>query len=159
MKRARPMGVLTTAVLLSGCTVGPDYQRPSAPVPAQYKEAGWSVGEPLDSIDRGAWWSVYKDPLLDDLETQIDISSQNLKAAEAAFQQAEWIVAQARATFFPTVDLNASAQRSRTGGGSSSTTGAGRSGFTSSSFSTSVSARRVPDPWGTIRRTVEGDVA
>ncbi|MBV8132382.1 MAG: TolC family protein, partial [Alphaproteobacteria bacterium] len=147
------------AVLVSACTVGPDYQRPDAPVPAQYKEAGWKVGEPLDAIDRGAWWSVYKDPLLDDLEKKIDISNQNLKAAEAAFQQAEWIVAQARASFFPTVDLNASAQRSRTGGGSISTTGAGRSGFLSSLFSTSASASWVPDLWGKIRRTVEGDVA
>src|SRR6266550_8356758 len=159
MKRARPMGVLSAVVLLAACTVGPDYSRPSAPVPAQYKEAGWKVGEPLDAIDRGAWWSVYKDPLLDDLEKQIDISNQNLKAAEAAFEQAEWIVAQARAGYFPTVDLNASAQRSRTGGGSSSSTGAGRSGFTSSSFSTSASASWVPDLWGKIRRTVEGDVA
>jgi len=104
-------GVGAVAVVVSACTVGPDYQRPDAPVPAQYKEAGWKVGEPLDAIDRGAWWSVYKDPLLDDLQKQIDISNQNLKAAAAAFEQAEWIVAQARAAFFPTVDLNASAQR------------------------------------------------
>src|SRR5580704_12442218 len=145
MKRARPMGVLTALVLVSWCTVGPDYRRPDAPVPAQYKEAGWKVGEPSDAIDRGAWWSLYKDPVLDDLEKQIDISNQNLKSAEAAFQQAEWIVAQARASFFPTFNLNASAQRSRTGGGSSSSTGAGRSGFTSSQFSTSASASWVPD--------------
>jgi NodT family efflux transporter outer membrane factor (OMF) lipoprotein len=144
---------------LSACTVGPDYERPSAPVPAQYKEAGWKVGEPLDGIDRGAWWSVYKDPLLDDLEKQIDISNQNLKAAAAAFQQAEWIVAQARAGFFPTADLNANAQRSLTGGGSSSSTGVGRAGFISSLFSTSASTSWVPDIWGKIRRTVEGDVA
>ena len=119
-------------------------------MPAQYKEAGWKVGEPLDAIDRGAWWSVYKDPLLDDLEKQIDISNQNLKAAAAAFEQAEWIVAQFRAGFFPIFDLNASAQRSRSGGGSSSSTGAGRSGFNASAFSTSVSASWVPDLWGKI---------
>src|SRR5260370_5463640 len=146
-------------LLLSACTVGPDYQRPSAAVPNQYKEAGWKVGEPLDAIDRGAWWSVYKDPLLDDLEKQIDISNQNLKAAAAAFEQAEWIVAQFRAGFFPIFDLNASAQRSRSGRSSHSSTGAGRSGFNASAFSTSVSASWVPDLWGKIRRTVEGDVA
>ena len=117
------------------------------------------MGEPLDAIDRGAWWSVYKDPLLDDLERQIDISNQNLRAATAAFEQAEWIVAQARAGFFPTVDLNGAAQRSRTGGGSGSSTGFGRSGFISSLFSTSASASWVPDLWGKIRRTVESDVA
>src|SRR5437016_12782656 len=102
---------VVVAVVVSACTVGPDYRRPDAPVPSQYKETGWKVGEPSDAIDRGAWWSVYKDPVLDDLEKQIDISNQNLKAAEAAFQQAEWIVAQARAGFFPTFNLNASTQR------------------------------------------------
>jgi len=159
MRASALKGVGAIAVVLSACTVGPDYQRPDAPVPAQYKEAGWKVGEPLDAIDRGAWWSIYKDPLLDDLVNQIDISNQNLKAAEAAFEQAEWIVAQARAGYFPTFDLNASAQRSRTGGGSVSSTGAGRSGFVSSAFSTSGSVSWVPDLWGKIRRTVEGNVA
>jgi NodT family efflux transporter outer membrane factor (OMF) lipoprotein len=159
MKGSVLKGVVACAVGLSACTVGPDYQRPDAPVPAQYKEAGWKVGEPLDAADRGAWWSIYKDPLLDDLIRQIDISNQNLKASEAAFQQAEWIVTQARAGFFPTADLNASAQRSRTGGGSSSTTGVGRSGFVTSAFSTSTSASWVPDLWGKIRRTVESNVA
>src|ERR1700745_1147834 len=77
-------------LVLWACTVGPDAHPPSAPVPAQYKGAGWKAGEPLDAIDRGAWWSVYKDSLLDDLEKQIDISNQNLKAAAAAFQQAEF---------------------------------------------------------------------
>jgi len=159
MKLERLIGVLAAAALAPACTVGPDYSRPSAPVPAQYKEAGWKVGEPLDGIDRGAWWSIYRDPVLDGLERQIDISNQNLKAAAAAFQQAEWIVAQARAGFFPIGDVNASAQRSRTGGGSSSTTGFGRSGFISNVFSTSASASWVPDLWGKIRRTVESDVA
>jgi NodT family efflux transporter outer membrane factor (OMF) lipoprotein len=152
-------GVCAVVVIVSACTVGPDYQRPSAPVPAQYKEAGWKVGEPFDATDRGSWWSIYRDPLLDDLEKQIDISNQNLKAAEAAFQQAEWIVTQTRAGFFPTFDLNGSAQRSRTGGGSSSSTGVGRAGFVTSTFSTSTSASWTPDLWGKIRRTVESNVA
>jgi NodT family efflux transporter outer membrane factor (OMF) lipoprotein len=145
--------VSAAVLLLSSCTVGPDYQRPSAPVPANYKEAGWKVGEPLDAIDRGAWWSVYKDPVLDGLENQIDISNQNLKAAEAAFQQAEWIVAQARASFFPTGTLNASAQRSRTGAGG------GRGGVILNTLSTSAAASWTPDLWGRIRRIVESDVA
>jgi hypothetical protein len=47
-------------------------------MPAQYKEAGWKIGEPLDAIDRGAWWSVYQDAVLDGLEKQIDISNQRI---------------------------------------------------------------------------------
>ena len=149
--------------LLAGCTVGPDYRRPSAPVPALYKEAGWKVGEPLDAIDRGAWWSVYNDPVLDGLERQIDISNQNLQAAEAAFRQAEWIVAQARAGFFPTATVNASAQRSRGGGAAGSGTtpvgGGGGGGNISNFFSTSTAASWTPDLWGRVRRTVESNVA
>jgi len=159
MWRAPFPSIVAAFTVLSACTVGPDYVRPDTPVPAQYKEAGWKVGEPFDAIDRGAWWSIYKDLLLDDLEKQIEISNQNLKAAAAAFEQAEWIVAQFRAGFFPILDLNGGAQRSRTGGGASSSTGVGRSGFTSSTFTTSASASWVPDLWGKIRRTVEGDVA
>lgn len=149
--------------LLCACTVGPDYRRPSAPVPALYKEAGWKVGEPLDAIDRGAWWSVYNDPVLDALEREIDISNQNLQAAEAAFRQAEWIVAQARAGFFPTATVNASAQRSRGGGAAGAGTtpvgGGGSGGRITNFFSTSTAASWTPDLWGRIRRTVEGDVA
>jgi NodT family efflux transporter outer membrane factor (OMF) lipoprotein len=163
MKRARAIGVLAALALLSACTVGPDYQRPSAPVPAQYKEAGWKVGEPLDAINRGAWWSIYKDPVLDGLEKQIDISNQNLKAAAAAFEQAEWIVAQARAGYFPIATIDASAQRSRgggtAGGGTTPVGGGGAGGRITNFFSTSTTASWTPDLWGRIRRTVESNVA
>jgi NodT family efflux transporter outer membrane factor (OMF) lipoprotein len=151
---------------LGACTVGPDYQRPDAPVPASYKEAwkpgpreaGWHVGQPADAIDRGAWWSIYRDPVLDGLERQIDVSNQNLKAAEAAFREAEAIVAEARAGFFPTASLNAAATRSRVGGAA---IGAARGGSASISnaFSLTGSASWTLDLWGQIRRMVESNVA
>jgi len=158
-------GALAALLLAAcGCTVGPDYQRPSAPLSANYKE-GWKAGQPQDAIDRGAWWSIYKDPVLDRLERQIDISNQNLKAAEAAFRASEAIVAEARANFFPTAQVNASAQRSRSStsgrGGGSAAFGGGGGGVNpiSNLFSTDVTASWEPDLWGRIRRTVEADVA
>jgi NodT family efflux transporter outer membrane factor (OMF) lipoprotein len=163
--RERVLLALESALLffLSACTVGPDYLRPGAPVPAQYKEAGWKVGEPLDAIERGAWWSVYNDPVLDGLERQIDISNQNLAAAEAAFRQAEFIVAQARAQFFPIASINANAQRSRGGGTAGSGTtpvgGGGGGGRITNFFSTSTAASWTPDLWGRVRRLVESNVA
>ena len=63
--------------VLGGCMVGRDYQRPAAEAPAAYKEAGWQVARPADAADRGAWWSVFRDPVLDRLERQIDVSNQN----------------------------------------------------------------------------------
>jgi NodT family efflux transporter outer membrane factor (OMF) lipoprotein len=136
-------------------------------MPAQYKEArpqpGWKLGQPGDAIDRGAWWAIYQDPVLDRLEQRIDISNQNLKAAEAAFRESEWIVAEARSGFFPTGTVNASAQRSRGSGGGSSgnslVSGGGGGGNISNFFSASVAASWTPDLWGLVRRTVEANVA
>jgi NodT family efflux transporter outer membrane factor (OMF) lipoprotein len=136
--------------LLAACTVGPDYRRPTAPIPAGYKETdGWQLARPGDAIDRGAWWSVYRDPVLDGLERQIDITNQNLKSAEAAFRQAEAIVTAARAQYFPTSTGTASAQRSRAAG----------SGVISNLFNLNLAASWIPDLWGKITRTVEGEVA
>ncbi len=150
---------------LAACTVGPDYQRPAAPVPARYKEAaaGWAMAQPVDAMVRGAWWSIYNDPVLDRLERRIDISNQNLKAAEAAYRQAEWLVAQARAGFFPTGTVNASGQRALgSGSGSSASSiggGGGGSGKIVDFFSVSAAASWTPDLWGQIRRMVESQMA
>ena len=96
--------------------------------------------------------------MLDGLERQIEISNQNLAAAEAAFRQAEFVVAQARAQFFPTAAVGAAAQRSRSGAGAA-VTGTGIGGVISNRFSTSTSASWTPDLWGRVRRTVESNVA
>ncbi|HEY3912333.1 MAG TPA: efflux transporter outer membrane subunit [Stellaceae bacterium] len=168
MRFAPLPGLVALAALLSACAVGPDYKRPAALVPARYKEArpqpGWKLGQPNDTFNRGAWWTIYDDPVLDGLEQRIDISNQNLKAAAAALTQAEEIVAEARAGFFPTGTVNLQAQRSRSGGSASSGTG---SSFVSSGggsrigsfFSDQVAASWTPDFWGQIRRTVEANVA
>jgi NodT family efflux transporter outer membrane factor (OMF) lipoprotein len=170
--RRRPgLAVLSSAaaaglgLLLGACTVGPDYQRPPAAVPVAYKEAAkdsaWQVARPSDAIDRGAWWSIYHDPVLDGLERQIDISNQNLKSAAAAFREAEAIVAQARAGFFPTASFSEQATRTRNSGGRVGSTGVsgGNTGSISNFFSLSTTASWVPDLWGKVERTVEGDVA
>src|SRR5260221_10120777 len=109
---------LATLAAVSACAVGPDYQRPEAATPATYKEIdGWKPSEPQDLVNRGPWWTIYDDPVLDGLARQIEISNQTLKAADAAFRQARAIVGEGRAGFFPTVTLDASGQRSGQGSG------------------------------------------
>ncbi|PKU25451.1 efflux transporter outer membrane subunit [Telmatospirillum siberiense] len=133
-------------LLLAGCVVGPDYVPPSAPTPAVYKELqGWTPARPSDDIDRGAWWSVYQDPLLDELERQIDIGNQNLRAYEAAYRSARAVVDEARANYFPTVSASGSGQRQRT------------SSLIASSKSVQASASWDLDLWGKVRRQVESD--
>jgi len=168
MRRSLLALILATA---SACSVGPDYKKPDAPTATQFKEqAGWKASDPQDEIDRGAWWSVYKDPVLDDLEKQIDISNQTLKQSEAAYRQARAVVDQARASFFPTITGSGSAQRSYEGPGVRSSglgtltnvaggSALGRGGSAFNDFSSSVGASWALDVWGKIRRTVEGDVA
>jgi hypothetical protein len=107
---------LLVAVLLSGCMVGPDYVRPSAPapVPDAYREmAGWKRAEPRDAIERGRWWEMFGDPELNALAARVEISNQNIRVAEANFRQAQALAEQARAGLFPTVGAGASAIRSK----------------------------------------------
>ena len=173
IRRGRAAAAVAVAVCfgLGACTVGPDYRRPDTAVPAAYKEAwkrgpldkGWAPGRPNDAIDRGQWWAIYRDPVLDGLERQIDISNQNLKAAEAAFREAEAIVTKARAGLFPTLDIDASATRSRSSGSnfssSSSFAGGGGRGNISNNFQTTAQASWAPDLWGAVRRQIESGVA
>ncbi len=147
---------------LAACALGPDYQKPAAPVPEKYKEAeGWKPAEPKEAASDQPWWSVFGDPALDGLERQVNISNETLKSSEAAYRTAVAIVDEARAGYYPTLDLSGSGTRNGRGAGTSTSS----SGFSSSrasvsnSFSAAAGAAWVPDLWGSIRRTVESDVA
>ena len=157
---------LAALLLLSGCMVGPDYQRPGAPVPVAFKEAppaGWKLGTPLDAIDKGAWWSIYRDPDLDRLEREVDVSNQTLAQAVAAYQEAQAVVQQARGSLFPLISVTPGVSvenqaGSLSGGGlvnGSSSFGQG----VRTNYSLEANASWDVDVWGKIRRTVESDVA
>lgn len=173
---------------LSACAVGPNYVRPSAPLTPAFKEGpgpqtGWSPAQPMDAIQKGAWWSVFNDAVLDGLEKRVAINNQNVVAAEAAYRQARALTAADRASFFPTLSVSGSGQRSGSGGGSSGT-GAGTVGGGTTTTGTSTGATTTtgtttvvgggrsvttynatadaswtPDIWGKIRRQVESDTA
>ncbi|MSO76574.1 MAG: efflux transporter outer membrane subunit [Alphaproteobacteria bacterium] len=156
--RSRITRLAMLALALAGCTVGPDYDRPAAPAPALYKELeGWRIATPQDTAERGAWWLIYGDPLLDDLVRQVAASNQTLKAAQAAYRQANALVRQARAGLFPVLTAGGAvdrAQRASSGGAS-----LGGGGRTATSYDLSLDASWVPDLWGRVRRSVEGNVA
>jgi outer membrane protein, multidrug efflux system len=98
----------------SGCTVGPNYQRPSAPVPAQWDVAApWRESSPKDSIPKGEWWTVFHDDELNGLEKDALAANQTLQAAIANYNQARASAALQVATVFPTLGVNPSASRQR----------------------------------------------
>lgn len=156
MNRLRNGIALCALALVSACAVGPDYVRPAAPVPVAYKELeGWKRAEPRVAASGAPWWSIYSDPVLDGLLRQVDVNNQNLRAAEAAYRQAEALVRETRAGYFPTVNLDATGQRAKAGTSGSTTT----SSRIRNSFNASSSATWELDVWGRIRRAVESDTA
>jgi len=101
-------------VLAAGCSVGPDYKRPEIAVPAAFKEdAGWKVAAPDDGAKRGPWWEVFNDPVLNQLETQVETSNQTVQEAIANYDEARQIVRSDRTGYLPTVSAAGSVQRSR----------------------------------------------
>ncbi len=159
--------LLCGSVLLQGCDVGPKYNRPSAKVPATFKEVtpddlqkmdGWKVAQPQDSSLHGNWWEIFGDSQLNALEEQVNVSNQNVAAAFASFMAARALVRQARSQYFPTVSVGASIVGQHQPS-SSSTVTSKASGSTFTEYSLPFDASWTPDLWGRVRNTVRANVA
>src|ERR1700758_3582725 len=144
------------ALVLAGCTVGPNYQRPSAPpAPAAYKElpppnppnGTWKQAQPSDALIKGKWWEIYNDPRLNDLEEKLTVSNQNLKAATQQYLEAREQVRVARSFYYPTVSAGPSISRQHTTSNSPSAT----QGLTFSTYAITGQVSWEVDLWGQIR--------
>ena len=162
-RRARATALAGLAVFLaSGCTVGPEYVRPTALVPAAYKEAaqgsdGWKQADSHAATESSDWWTIYADPGLDDLEARVRVSNQDLAAAEARFRQAQALVGSAQAAAYPQVQIGVSVSRSRQSANLFGNLGG--SGNLVSDYAMPLSVSWDPDLWGRIRRSVEAGEA
>jgi NodT family efflux transporter outer membrane factor (OMF) lipoprotein len=127
--------LLASLGLWAGCNLAPKYNRPpDSATPAAFKEAtpvdpqvGFRLAQPSDQRLRGAWWEVYDDPVLNQLEVRVATANQSVIAAAATYRQARALVTEARAGYFPTVTAAPSVTRSRASagaGGASPTVGA-----------------------------------
>ena len=133
--------------LLGGCAVGPTYKVPATPQPVAFKEAGpWVPAAPADTLERGPWWQLFRDPLLDDLASRVEVSNQNVAAAVASYAQARALVQQQRASLFPTVSLTGGADKSGGAGTSAS----------DKRYRLSIGSTWEPDLWGRLRAGVNG---
>src|SRR5690242_13921115 len=115
-------------LLLSGCApVGPNYRRPSTPVPMSFKEplpAGWKQAEPGGAFVSGKWWQIYNDSALNALEEQVSIANQNVLQAEAQYREARAVAREARSALFPTVSAGVGITVTGAGGAASNAAGA-----------------------------------
>jgi NodT family efflux transporter outer membrane factor (OMF) lipoprotein len=152
----RPLFVLSAIATLQvcGCTVGPTYRRPAAEVPTTYKELGnWKETQPNDQHLGGNWWEMFQDPQLNALESQVNVSNQNLKAAEAQYTQARAALRYNRAAYFPTIDGGVNASRNKISNNRPPTLAT--NGVTYNDFQIPFELSYEVDVWGRVRRTVE----
>ncbi|MDB5742399.1 MAG: outer rane efflux protein NodT family [Polaromonas sp.] len=150
------MAAALVALALGGCAVGPDHRRPATPEVSSFKEAeGWVPAAPADALERGPWWSLFNDPVLDQLAARVDVSNQNVAQAVGAYAQARALVREQRSSLFPSVTLNGGANRSHSSSSSGGSSAAGGSGGrTGNSYQLSIGASWEPDVWGRLGRAV-----
>jgi NodT family efflux transporter outer membrane factor (OMF) lipoprotein len=157
------LGAFTLLTALAGCAVGPDYIPEPAPVPQTFKELkGWKVATPIDNLDRGEWWTVYRDPKLSFLLRQVEISNQNVAAAAASYEQARALIREAQASLFPTLSASYTATRAYSGpasGGAGAIASAGRLGRYTTTFVPGFTSTWDLDVWGKVRRQIESNAS
>ena len=136
--------LLALVIGLAGCSVGPAYQVPSTPQPAAFKElAGWVPAAPGDALERGPWWQLFNDPILNELANGIEVSNQNVAAAVANYAQARALVQQQRAALFPSLNLQLSGDRSGVRGQGAD-----------NAYRLNLGGSWEPDVWGRLRAGV-----
>jgi NodT family efflux transporter outer membrane factor (OMF) lipoprotein len=143
LARAAP---LIAALAVAGCApVGPNFERPAAIVSPQFKEIkGWKIATPRANEPKGAWWSVFHDPELDQLMRVVVVSNQTVKANEANYREGLALINEVRAGLFPTVNGTGSATHE-----SPSTT----------ILTAEASGSWTLDIWGQVRREIEAQQA
>jgi NodT family efflux transporter outer membrane factor (OMF) lipoprotein len=141
---------------LTACSFAPTYKAPptSPPPPSSFQEDGaWKEAQPMDAEARGAWWMVFHDTELDDLESRVAAANQNLKAAVARLAQARAETRIQRASLFPTLNVGSNATRNRASV-NSPTFPRGLTNPTYGNFDLEADLSYEIDVWGRVRNTV-----
>jgi len=167
---ARHCAIPTLALLVAGCTVGPNFVRPAAPDVTRYTQAplGPTASAPnvaggesqrfLDGQDIPAgWWELFESPPLNVLVERALKANPDLKAAEAALTAAHENMLAQRGGYFPAVSASFAASRSKTSAELSPTPNSGALLF--NLFTPEVSVSFLPDVFGLNRRLVESMAA
>jgi NodT family efflux transporter outer membrane factor (OMF) lipoprotein len=98
--------VPSLCILLSACSLAPDYKVPQTPAPAAYKETGpWVQASAQDAMPSGAWWELYGDTTLNGLEGRIESANPTLAQAVARYAAARGYLAESQSGILPTLAL------------------------------------------------------
>lgn len=147
--------VLAMVVMLSACTMGPDFEPPAASASRHYDQQAEHPGADhrFDMGQRinGDWWLALRSAKLDQVMRRAIAGNLELVAADATLRQAAASVAAAEGTLYPQVDLGATAGRQRTHTGAEPTV--------SNFYAVGPRVTFDLDAFGGIERVVEGQQA
>jgi multidrug efflux system outer membrane protein len=144
-RHARAMAALGLA--LAGCAVGPNYKRPSVPVPEAYY--GDQQRQEARSLADVPWWEVFQDPILTGLVEEAVRNGFDARLAAARVEEARARFGIARSLFFPAVDYEVAGQRAR------ANQIVNPSGQAQTAWTVNVGFSWELDLWGRIRRLNE----
>ena len=148
--------------LLSGCSIGPSYHRPTAfgtnDFPQTFAEAttnSWKQAEPAAHLARGDWWSIFRDAELNRLEIVATAGNQEVAATVARFNQARALVNVARSDLYPHVSSSPTYTRERTSANRSDNGERAGTAHNFNNFIIPLDASWELDLWGRVRHQVE----
>lgn len=134
--------LLASALALGGCAITKVDPPAQAPAPTQFKEAGlWQRGTAAVEAVPDAWWLLFKDPVLEDLQQRLVLGNENLKASTAQVASARAVLEASRSAMLPTLSAGFSGTRSEAAGSNSNP---------SNSYSLSTTASWEIDLWGRL---------
>jgi len=140
---------LAVCLLFAGCTLGPDYQRPTVLAPEVWRD-GQSKADPASLADL-AWWELFQDEELRGLVRAALEANKDLRIAVARVDQARAQLGVTRAAQFPQIDAGASATTNRFSNTAQFRDQGGDTGL----LSTTIDLTFEIDIWGRLRRASE----
>ena len=105
----RALALAAIGLVAVGCTVGPDYRRPEATVPAEYRGLGPENPVGAGSLGDLPWWEIFGDPVLQGLIREAIQQNYDLRVAASRILDARAQVTAARSFQFPELNSRGSA--------------------------------------------------
>lgn len=166
--RARARGPIVglgmaVALLLGGCTVGPDFVRPTPPQGERYTQRPMapstvSADGLAQHFEPGAqiaadWWHLFNSREIDALVSKAVADNPSLQAAQATLRQSQDNLRAGYGVFYPQLDFTGGASREKFSGAQ---TGEASSARIFNLYTLNTSVSYTLDVFGGNRRTVEG---
>jgi multidrug efflux system outer membrane protein len=140
--KARPVLAIALCGALTSCALGPDYKRPDVAAPGAFKRA--TETEKAEPALTDTWWTLFGDPTLTKLAEDTLAANFDIRAAMARMEQSRQSRLSVRGGFAPSLDVSASARRSRAS-----------TGGVTEQYSLPLDLGYEFDVWGRLRRQYE----